>query len=169
MQEYSDVDRRTVIRGVGSLALVGAVAGCSTDGGDGGDGGDDGDGGDGGDGGMSNQEVNDHLAETDNYDGIEDTTGQSGVTVMVGTEANGGNFGFGPPAIRVDAGTTVTWEWTGRGSSHNVVHEEGAFDSGQAAAEEGTTFEHTFEETGTYLYVCEPHESLGMKGAVVVE
>jgi plastocyanin len=41
---------------------------------------------------------------------------------------------------------------------------------GSGTAEEGSdvTFEHTFEETGTYRYLCVPHESLGMVGAVHV-
>jgi len=183
MTEYTDVDRRTVIRGLGGLAVAASVAGCSTsDGGSGGDGGDGGSGGDGDDGsgsggsdggdgsgsGGGNAEVDDYLSDTDNYDSIEDMTGQSEVTVQVGTEANGGAFGFGPPAIRVDSGTTVVWEWTGEGSTHNVVHEDGDFSS-EMSAEAGHTFEHTFEESGTYLYQCEPHVSLGMKGAVVVQ
>ncbi len=161
MQDHQVVDRRTVLRGVGTVAIIGTLAGCST-------GGDGNGGGDGGDGGISNQDVDDYLSETDNYDSIQDMTGQSSVTVDVGTEANGGFFGYAPPAIQVETGTTVTWEWTGQGSTHNVIEEDGAFDSGEAVAEEGTTFEHSFDETGTFLYYCEPHEGLGMKGAVVV-
>ncbi|MFD1595817.1 plastocyanin/azurin family copper-binding protein [Haloplanus litoreus] len=44
----------------------------------------------------------------------------------------------------------------------------GAFES-QLSAEEGFTFERTFSSTDTYTYVCTPHRTLGMKGAVVVE
>ncbi|MFC7230941.1 plastocyanin/azurin family copper-binding protein [Saliphagus sp. GCM10025308] len=36
-------------------------------------------------------------------------------------------------------------------------------------SDEGETFEHTFDETGTFTYYCSPHVSMGMKGAVVVE
>ncbi|WP_310899647.1 plastocyanin/azurin family copper-binding protein [Haloarcula onubensis] len=67
---------------------------------------------------------------------------------------------------RVDAGTTVTW--VGTGNSYNVVHERGDFES-DLTAEEGSTFEHTFESAGTYLYYCAPHLGFGMRGAVVVE
>lgn len=108
------------------------------------------------------------LAETDNYDGVVDATGQSEATVKVGVEANGGAFGFGPAAIRVDTGTTVVWKWTGEGGSHNVAAENGNWAS-ETTDEAGHTFERTFEEAGTYKYKCEPHESLGMKGVVVVE
>ena len=103
----------------------------------------------------------------DNYDGVVDRTGQSEVTVEVGVDNGGQPYGFGPAAVRVDPGTTVVWEWTGRGSSHNVVAEDGSFESG-LSAEEGHTFSHTFDSEGTYRYVCTPHQSLGMKGAVVV-
>jgi len=107
--------------------------------------------------------------DVDNYDGVVDRRGNDEVTVDVGVDANGGAFGFGPAAVRVSPGTTVVWEWTGEGGQHNVVAEDDTFDSGQAVSSADTTFEHTFEETGTYLYVCTPHEAIGMKGAVVVE
>ena len=55
------------------------------------------------------------------------------------------------------------------GGNHNVVAEHGTFDSGETVSEEGTTFEHTFEEAGTYTYVCTPHKTVGMKGAIHVE
>jgi hypothetical protein len=32
----------------------------------------------------------------------------------------------------------------------------------------GFTFEYTFEEEGVTTYYCQPHQSLGMKGVVVV-
>ncbi len=194
LKETSAVNRRTVLRGLGTVAVAGAVAGCSGDsGGGGGDGDGDGDGdggsssdgadgsdgsGDGNDGsgddgsdgsGGVPSDVEGYLSETDNFDGsLADATGQSEVTVQVGTEANGGNFGFTAPAVRLDSGTTVVWEWTGEGASHNVVDEGGTFES-ELVDEEGHTFEYTFDETGVFQYFCTPHRSLGMKGAVVVE
>jgi halocyanin-like protein len=108
------------------------------------------------------------LSDVSNYDGsTADRTGQSETTVEVGVQANGGAFGFGPPAIHVDPGTTVVWEWTGEGSQHNVVDNAGGFES-ELTDEAGHTFSHTFEESGIYKYYCAPHESLGMKGAVAV-
>ncbi|MFC7137914.1 halocyanin domain-containing protein [Halobaculum litoreum] len=107
------------------------------------------------------------FSNTGNYDGVVDETGSGSVTVTVGSEANGGAFGFGPAAVRVDPGTTVTWEWTGKGGSHNVVADGGAFES-ELVGESGHTFEHTFEEAGVYRYYCTPHKAMGMKGAVVV-
>lgn len=102
-----------------------------------------------------------------NYDGVVDETGKSEVTVEVGAQANGGAFGFGPAAVRVDPGTTVVWKWTGEGGTHDVAAADESFGS-ETAEEAGHTFEYTFEEAGVYKYVCTPHETLGMKGAIVV-
>jgi halocyanin-like protein len=113
--------------------------------------------------------IDDYLADTTNYDGtVADRTGQEEVTVRVGAEGNGGGFAFGPPAVRVDPGTTLVWEWTGSGGLHNVVAENGDFDSGSPVSGDAETFSHAVSGTGTWLYYCNPHRALGMKGAVVV-
>lgn len=112
-----------------------------------------------------------YLDEVSNYDGtVTDARGQDSVSVSVGAEGNNGFFAFDPAAVHVDNGTTVTWEWTGKGGGHNVVADDGEFKSGdEYVSEEGHTYEYTFEESGNYLYYCEPHEMSGMLGAVVVE
>ena len=109
--------------------------------------------------------------EVQNYDGTTaDQTGQSEVTVTVGADGNGGTFAFEPPALRVSPGTTVTFEWVS--DTHNVLVEsqpDGAGWEGHEPIEDtGFSFSHTFETEGTYTYLCEPHLSLGMKGAIVV-
>ncbi|EJN60771.1 halocyanin domain-containing protein [Halogranum rubrum] len=116
---------------------------------------------------TSSGEYDGWFDDVSNYDGTVDRTGQERVTVKVGTRANGGGNGFGPAAVEVSTGTTVVWTWTGSGGTHNVVAENGAFES-QYASKKGYTFEHTFEETGTYTYYCQPHIGMGMKGAVRV-
>ncbi|MFC7028134.1 halocyanin domain-containing protein [Halomicroarcula sp. GCM10025324] len=176
----TNLDRRTFLRSTAAVSVASVLAGCGGSGGDGGDGGGDGgdgdsdgssDGGSGGDGGSgASSEVQEYLSDTSNFDGqVQDMTGQDEVSVTVGAEGNGGAFAFGPAAVSVSTGTTVVWEWNGEGGTHNVVDEDEAFDSGPAVAEEGTTFEQTFEESGTFLYQCTPHATLGMKGAIVVE
>jgi halocyanin-like protein len=163
MSTEHSIDRRGFVTAAGGVVLTTALAGCS-----GGGGGGDGDGG----GDEDYEYIDDEpdyggwFSGTSNYEGTVDWTGQSAVTVDVGAGSNG--FLFGPPAIAIDAGTTVTWEWTGQGGTHNVVAEDGSFDSGSAEQGSDVTFEHTFEESGTHQYVCEPHESLGMVGAVHV-
>ena len=107
--------------------------------------------------------------DVSNYDGTVDRRGQDTVEIAVGAEGNDGNYAFDPPAVTVNPGTEVVWTWTGAGSGHNVVSDgDGPLDSGELAAAEGTTYSHTFESEGIYKYVCTPHESLGMKGAVAV-
>lgn len=101
----------------------------------------------------------------ENYDGVVDETGSDEVTVEVGTEANGGDYGFGPAAIRVDPGTTVVWEWVA--GSHNVEDDAGTFES-ELTDEAGFTFSQTFEEPGVVKYFCMPHKAMGMRGVVVV-
>jgi halocyanin-like protein len=107
---------------------------------------------------------------TSNYDGVDDQTGQSSVTVEVGADGNGGSFAFGPAAVRVDPGTTVTFEWVS--DTHNVLVEsqpDGAGWQGHEPIENtGFSFEHTFDTEGIYKYYCQPHLSVGMKAAVVV-
>lgn len=165
---YDDtpLDRRRVLAATGTV-LAGALAGCSG-GGDGGDGNSDGgDSGDGSDGGGST-DFGGWFDDVSNFDGVVDETGADEVTVKVGAEGNGANYAFSPAAVKVSSGTTVIWEWTGKGSTHNVVHDGGDYES-ELVLEKGHTFEHTFESAGTSKYSCVPHEALGMKGAVVVE
>jgi len=108
------------------------------------------------------------LADTSNYDGVVDVTGHEQITVQVGGPGNDGTFAFEPAAIRVDPGTTVQFQWTGEGGSHNVVGEDGTLDSGAPASEPGVNYEVTVEESGVHRYYCEPHRALGMRGVIVV-
>ena len=149
--------RRTFVRIAAAAAVTPTVAGCTGGGSEGGDGGS----------GDLPAEIDDYLSGANGYDGsLADHTGESEVTVEVGTGANG--FGFDPAVIGIEAGTTVVWEWTGQGGAHNVVDEDGAFES-ELQSEAGATFEHTFEESGTVRYYCNPHRGSGMKGGIVVE
>lgn len=123
-----------------------------------------------GNGSGGTQAVDSWLSDVDNYDGtIEDETGQSTESIDVGASGNGGNFAFDPPAMRISTGTTVTWEWTGEGGAHNVVDEDGSFSSGAPQQGSDIEYQRTFDSPGTVRYFCEPHRSLGMKGAIIVE
>lgn len=103
-----------------------------------------------------------------NYEGTLDYRGESEVRVDVGVAGGIGFFKYGPPAIAVSPGTEVVWEWTGRGGAHNVVAEQGRFDSGDPIDADNETFTVTFERPAVYRYLCEPHQSQGMRGAVFV-
>jgi len=156
--------RRDVLRATGTAALAVGLAGC---GGSGGDGGDGGDGGSGPEYLDEEPDYGDWFEDVSNYDGRTlDLTGESEVTVEVGAGEQG--LLFDPPAVAVDSGTTVVWEWTGQGGQHNVADDDGDFES-EITGEEGFTFEHEFGSEGVHLYVCSPHRSVGMKGAVTVQ
>jgi halocyanin-like protein len=166
-------NRRHFIK-LGGLAAIGSLAGCSSNGnGDGTiTGGENGN----GNGGTQTTTVPEMqmsfggwLSDTSNFEGtVLDRRGQSEVIIDVGASANSGSFGFAPPAVQVDTGTTVVWEWTGEGGAHNVVGQNVDFRSGDPTDEAGTTFSQTFEGDRTVLYYCNPHQSMGMKGAIVV-
>lgn len=93
-----------------------------------------------------------------------DRTGEDVVDVAVGGDDG---LSFVPANVVVNAGTTVVWEWTGVGGTHDVVAKNGAFGSGLTGTE-GHTFEHAFEDPGVYEYVCTPHQTRGMVGSVEV-
>jgi halocyanin-like protein len=117
---------------------------------------------------ATDAEFDGYLAPTANYDGtVADARGETEPAILVGAAGNGGNRAYEPPAIAVDPGTTVVWEWTGAGGGHNVVSESGAFES-ELTTDADYTFEHTFEEAGVYKYYCTPHLRTGMKGVVAV-
>jgi len=99
-----------------------------------------------------------------NFEGTVDETDRDELTVAVGA---GQGLAYDPAAVRITTGTTIIWEWTGLGGSHDVVEENGVFES-ERHVEEGETFSYTFDEPGVYRYVCTPHQTQGMLGAVDV-
>jgi halocyanin-like protein len=175
-----DPARRQFLR-LGGIAAAGAIAGCSTETAtDTPEVADDGDS-EGGStpaatatpapaSGGAEFDFGGWLSDTSNYDGVTvDMRDNGTVTVDVGASANGGGFGFAPPAVWVDSGTELTWEWTGEGGAHNVVAESGAdFRSGDATSDSAATFSQTVDGAGVVTYFCNPHRSMGMKGAIVV-
>ncbi len=72
------------------------------------------------------------------------------------------DFTFSPEAVEVPVGTTVTWIQTDD-SRHTVDFADGK-QSGDLS--QGDTFSRTFEEAGSYAYVCFFHPS--MTGSVTV-
>jgi plastocyanin len=67
---------------------------------------------------------------------------------------------FVPKTVEISAGDTVTWNWEGS-ALHNVVG-----DGFQSETQKSGDFEHTFDDPGTYDYVCTLHP--GMTGKVEV-
>jgi plastocyanin len=82
-----------------------------------------------------------------------------------GAEVSEEGIAFNPAEVTVGVGDTVTWT-----NDDSVPHDVTAdsFSSGEPGGmSPGDTFEHTFEEAGTFDYVCTVHP--GMEGTVVVE
>jgi plastocyanin len=89
---------------------------------------------------------------------------------------------FDPPSVTIKAGQAVLWRNNGMLVWHTVTCDpnlaqnqvdvampDGAkpFDSGKVSP--GEAFEHVFDVPGTYKYFCQPHESHGMLGVVIVQ
>jgi plastocyanin len=72
-------------------------------------------------------------------------------------------FAFDPATITVTKGTTVTW-MNMDSAEHTVVAKGNAFSSD--VLKNGQSFAHTFNETGTFEYICGKHPS--MTGKVIV-
>ncbi|MFB6254580.1 MAG: halocyanin domain-containing protein [Halobacteriaceae archaeon] len=154
MFKGNQIDRRSFLKRA-SIATIASVslAGCS------------GGGGNGNGGGTKN--FGGWMENANNYTGVVDETGKSTVTVKVG--AGSTNLAFGPAAVKVSKGTKIEWKWTGKGGMHNVHAKEGASFKSDLYSSAGVHFSHTFNESGTVKYQCDPHASAGMKGVVVVE
>jgi plastocyanin len=70
---------------------------------------------------------------------------------------------FRPPTATVAVGDTVTWRNAGT-APHEVSG--AAFSSGNL--DPGRSYSWTATKAGTYHYVCRYHQSIGMKGTLVV-
>jgi plastocyanin len=131
-----------------ALALV--AAGCGDDDDD-----------DGGGGGAATTEEPAGGGGDDGGGGGDDGGGGGGG----GGEVSEEGIAFNPAEVTVGVGDTVTWT-----NNDSVGHDVTAdsFSSGDPGGmAPGDTFEHTFEEAGTFDYVCTVHP--GMEGSVVVE
>lgn len=73
------------------------------------------------------------------------------------------NYAFDPPVVTVPKGGKITW--TNRDDTpHTVVAADKRFRS--PALDTGDTFSRTFDEVGSFPYVCGLHPQ--MRGSVVV-
>lgn len=104
---------------------------------------------------------------------------EADVSIDVGPD---GSLRFEPESVGISAGDTV--EWVFRSGGHNVSARpedssevsipEGAEPFASYSDDEfetdpsGTTYTHTIETTGEFVYVCVPHVSAGMIGTLQV-
>jgi len=74
------------------------------------------------------------------------------------------NFAFAPDAVTIAAGDTVTWS-NRDGAPHGLAFKDGA--PGVGSLLPGASFSRTYDQPGTYDYVCAVHPF--MAGKVVVQ
>ena len=98
------------------------------------------------------------CSDSDDPGGTDDGDGGSPAAATVDLKPTT----FEPDEVTIEVGETVRWEWGG-GVQHDV--EGGGFKSKLQSKGE---FEHTFDEAGTFDYVCNVHPTT-MKGTVTVE
>jgi len=114
-------------------------------------------------------EVDDWLSDYD-FDGrLDDRRNESSVDITVGDSGNEGPFAFRPIAILVDQGTTINWDWTGRGGVHDITWEQGDLQDSNGSSSAANTYSLTLDEPGVYLYFCSTHQPTGGRGAIVVD
>lgn len=74
------------------------------------------------------------------------------------------DFEFTPASITIQQGDTVTWTNEGP-TAHSATASDGSFDTGIFSA--GGSRSETFNEAGTFSYICTPHPN--MTGTITVE
>ncbi|WP_436901287.1 plastocyanin/azurin family copper-binding protein [Halovenus halobia] len=112
----------------------------------------------------------DHWVGTANgYDGtLVDKQGQDSVTIDVGAGTD--ERELDPPAVVVDPGTTVTWEWVGT-DEHYILRQERVRDDPSTVPDLKTaeySESKTLDQIGVYRYACYNHHDQGMRGTVIV-
>lgn len=77
---------------------------------------------------------------------------------------------FTPDNLTIEVGDEVVW--TNIGGSHNVNGTSGSYPNNPEgfgnSVGEGWTYSFTFTLPGTYEYHCDPHQSFGMEGVIIV-
>ncbi|HSJ16139.1 MAG TPA: plastocyanin/azurin family copper-binding protein [Longimicrobiales bacterium] len=76
-------------------------------------------------------------------------------------------FTFSPATITVAPGTTV--RWVNDSDILHTVTPDGHTAWSDTNLPAGATFEHTFENPGSYPYFCTPHLAAGMTGTISVQ
>jgi plastocyanin len=74
-----------------------------------------------------------------------------------------GDLFFSPASVTVAVGDTVTWRNTGQ-APHNATADDGSFKT--PTIENGQSASHTFNQAGTFSYICTIHPQ--MKGTIQV-
>ncbi len=75
---------------------------------------------------------------------------------------------FNPVTLTVPVGTTITWHWPTTSRRHNILPSGSATEPSSPAIVDGPySYQHTFNQAGTYDYYCLEHG--GMRGTIIVQ
>jgi plastocyanin len=155
----SRTNPRRLVAGAAALSLVLVAASC-----------DDGDGdGDGDDAVLDPVETTRPIG-VDTTAPVPDTTAEAGGSTtdepsVEQAEVAMIGISFDPADITVPVGATVVWT-NEDAVDHTTTADDDAWDSGVVAT--GESFDFTFDEPGTYTYLCEIHPAV-MQGTITVE
>lgn len=116
------------------------------------------------------EDGDDEDATEDDATEDDDDTAEAATTVTVSTVGNS----FTPEELVINAGDSVEFSL---GATHNAVEvSESDYSANKSTAKSGGfsvgfggSETVTFDEPGTYYYVCAPHVALGMKGTITVQ
>ncbi|EWH00084.1 cupredoxin domain-containing protein [Halomonas sp. BC04] len=97
------------------------------------------------------------------YDKDQDNAANEGDVVEIAMVDNE----FQPKELEIAVGTTVRWENKAGRTFHDVYFPDEDIGSPLRMLPE-ETWERTFDEAGTYEYICRPHENRGMVGVIHV-
>ncbi|NIP80310.1 MAG: hypothetical protein GWM90_14230 [Gemmatimonadetes bacterium] len=75
---------------------------------------------------------------------------------------------FDPAEVTIEPGTTVRWV-NGASIFHTITPDGHSEWTRATMSSQGEVFTHTFDATGSFPYLCEPHESSGMTGTITVQ
>jgi plastocyanin len=81
---------------------------------------------------------------------------------------DGGNYVYDPVEITVSAGETIELVLASQNEFHSFTVDDLGIDV-EVEAGETSELVFTFDEPGTYDFICLPHESLGMVGQIIVQ
>jgi plastocyanin len=91
------------------------------------------------------------------------------VTILVGP---GGGLGFLPSNVTIQAGDSVFWDFSQQGFNPHAVHSSSAGNCIPDQApifSSGFSFSYTFNQPGTYPYMCLIHCGSGENGVITVQ
>ncbi len=116
---------------------------------------------------SNTSEIPTHTTPESNDSQVWNLNESEGETYTV--TVDGTNLRFSPDTVTLMEGDTIQFFWENQLLPHNAVERGGLFDSGEPERNVNYTYTFNVGENGTYEYVCEPHESVGMIGTIIVE